>query len=153
MNHKLSNQPVLYVASGGFEGKDRVLKEWGRLFTLRTKEDFIPDINQLLPERELRAALEFDVLRSSEILYGHGCSSMTTIITQIRCFSPDSNSTATYYFDEHFTQGTKPFCSEQIWNGNKAIQLTTKTTKPFVWIGKLAGSGLRKVPCLPRSKI
>ena len=151
--HKLNNRTVLYVASGGFKGKEEVLEDWGNRFILRTKESFLPNINEILPERELRAAVEFDVLRSSKTLLGHGCSSMTTIITQVRCFSSNSNSSAAYYFDEHFNKGTKPHCKEAIWNGNTSIRLSDKSTKPFVWIGNLAGSGTQKVPCLPRSKI
>lgn len=152
-DHKLPNTTVLYVAAGGFKGKEQVMKEWGKRFVLRTKEIFVPEINTVLPERELRAAVEFDVLRSSQILFGHSCSSMSTIATQVRCFSALSQSSTAYYFDEHNTKSSQPKCGESIWNGKMAVRLHEKAPKPFKFIGNLAGSGLRKVPCVPRSKI
>lgn len=153
LQHNLPNTTVLYIAAGGFKGKQELMEEWGKRFILRTKEAFVPNINEILPEREFRAAVEFDVLRSSHILFGHGCSSMTTIATQIRCFSEFSKSSAAYYFDEHNTKGSQPHCGESIWNGKMAVRLTEKAQRPFVSIGSLKGSGLKRVPCLPRSKI
>ena len=153
LRHKLPNTTALYVAAGGFKGKETVMENWGKRFILRTKEHFVPNINTVLPEREFRAAVEFDVLRSSDILFGHGCSSMTTIVTQMRCFSDSSTSSSAYYFDEHNSKSAVPHCPESIWNGKLAIRLTEKAQKPFVSIGKLTGSGMKKVPCYPRSKI
>ena len=84
--HNLSMSSLLYVASGGFRGKSQLLDSWSKHFIVRSKNSFIPTIDYLLPEREIRAAVEFDVLREANKFVGHGCSSMSTILTQVRCF-------------------------------------------------------------------
>lgn len=151
--HFLPKTTVLYLAVGGFENKQSVLDEWRNNFVLRTKEDFWPAINEVIPEREVRAAIEFDVLRSSQVFFGHSCSSMSTILTQVRCFTKPGKKHITYYYDEHNTKGSKPKCEECIWNGRSAVRMSEKSWRPYSYIGHLKGSGLRKVPCVPRSKI
>ena len=158
--HKLPRGTRLYIAAGNFPGKDEVLKMFATHFEVLTKEQVIPNVDEIIPRREARSAVEFAVLINSTVFFGHGCSSMTNMVIQMRCFSPSSSHKA-YVYDEHWTKGNVPYCKEHWWNGHEAFIMNERqrllAVKKAVTSGNrklktLKGTGLRPVPCLARSK-
>ena len=157
--HKLPKGTRLYIACSNFPEKDNVLKMFATHFEVLTKEKAIANIQEIVPRRESRSAVEFAVLMNSTVFFGHGCSSMTNMVVQMRCFQ--STAKMAFVYDEHWTKGNVPFCKEHWWNGHEAFIMSEKqrilaSQKSFSRANRklktLKGTGLRQLPCMPRSK-
>eukprot|EP00192_Tetraselmis_astigmatica_P012779 CAMPEP_0117694286 /NCGR_PEP_ID=MMETSP0804-20121206/27366_1 /TAXON_ID=1074897 /ORGANISM="Tetraselmis astigmatica, Strain CCMP880" /LENGTH=422 /DNA_ID=CAMNT_0005507963 /DNA_START=164 /DNA_END=1428 /DNA_ORIENTATION=+ len=122
--HKLPQGTRLYIACSNFPGKDDVLKMFATHFEVLTKEQAIPNIGDIVPRREARSAVEFAVLMNSTVFFGHGCSSMSNMVIQMRCFQ--SSAKKAFAYDEHWTKGNVPFCKEHWWNGHEAFIMNEK---------------------------